>query len=50
MYLYTHMQITAVNKKRKHEFEREQGYRRVWREERKGKGNYITISKTREIL
>lgn len=39
VYTNTHIHPMGINEKRRQEFEREKGklYRRVWREERKGK-------------
>lgn len=48
-YIYTHtcmcMNVTTVNKRSCHGFEREHGgvCRRVWEEERKGKGKMLSL-------
>lgn len=41
--LYVCMHVIAINKKRSHEFDKEQGaYGKVWKEEREG-GNDVII-------
>lgn len=50
VYTYTFAYVTTINERRRHEFEKEQGwlYRRVWREKREGR-NIINTSKKKII-